>query len=60
MPSTNLEGESLVQFQSEVNVEHHGWMLDDDKDKLEIIWMRSNAAPDEVTLQILFSPQNNF
>ena len=54
------ERESLAQFQSEVNLEGHGWMLDDDNDKLDITWMRSNAARDEATLQVLFSPQNNF
>ena len=49
-----------MQFQSEVNLENYGWMLDDDNDNLGITRMRSNAAPGEVTLQVLFSPQNNF
>ena len=41
-------GESLVQFQSEVNPEDHGWFVDESNDQLDIQWMRCNPAPDEV------------
>ena len=40
--------------------EDHGWMLDNDNDKLDIRWVGCNAAPDEIILQVLFSPQNSF
>ena len=40
--------ESLVQFQSEVNSEDHGWFIDGTNDQLDIKWMRCNPAPDEV------------
>ena len=40
--------ESLVQFQSEVNPEDHGWFVDESNDQLDIKWMRCNPAPDEV------------
>ena len=40
--------------------EDHGWMLDNDNDKLDIRWVGCNAASDEIILQVLFSPQNSF
>ena len=43
-----------------LNPEDHGWMLDNDNDKLDIRWVGCNAAPDEIILQVLFSPQNSF
>ena len=48
LPSKNLERESLVQFQTEVNPENHGWFVDECNDQLDIKWMKCNPAPDEV------------
>lgn len=54
---THIWRESLVQFSSKVNPEDHGLMLNDDNEKLDIRCMRCNADPDEVILQLLFSPE---
>lgn len=51
---------SLMQIQTEANPEDHGWMLDDDNNKLDIRRMRCGAAPDEAMFQVLFYPKNKF